>query len=72
MGGQSSDQGSQTEVSDAVGNLVVVENTFQDLRDGDVGFPTKTVCRLNDLGATLCNRSPQTGSNPIFSSIHQP
>lgn len=73
IGGQSSDQDSQTEVSDAVGDSVVVENTIQDLSGGDVSSPTKPVCRLDDLGAkSFQPECPQKDSNLLLSSIHEP
>lgn len=72
-GGQSHEQDNQTEVSDAATDLALVENTILDLRDKDVSPPTKTVCRIDDLGAkSLQPEFQQTDSNSVPSLIHQP
>lgn len=72
-GGQSHDQDNQTEVSDAVTDSALVENKILDLRDKDVSPPTKTACRIDDLGAkSLQPEFQQTDSNLVPSLIHQP
>lgn len=57
----------------AVRDSALVENTILDLRDKDVSPPTKTVCRIDDLGAkSLQPEFQQTDSNLVPSLIHQP
>lgn len=58
-----------------VGTEVIIPNTtvVYDLSGGDVGSPTKNVCRLDDLGAkSLQPKCPQIYSNSLVRSINQP
>ena len=58
------------EVTDnLVGTVVTIPDTIavHDLSGGDIGSPTKTICRLDDLGAkSLEPECPQTGSNSLL------
>ena len=62
-------------IANLIATVVAIPDTIAvpDLGGRDTGSPTKTVCRLDDLGAKhLQTEHPQTSSNPILRSIHQP